>query len=101
MINGLSGILAGYNGTFDFKSGENYPTELNYSIMRIVNAFFGALCVPVAFMTAVELGYKPFGSILVAMMVLCGTLCQLMTSPIRRKLIFDHFEVGITDALRR
>ncbi|KAK6845146.1 dolichyl-phosphate-mannose--protein mannosyltransferase [Apiospora arundinis] len=38
---GLSGVLAGYNGTFEFKSGETYPEELNYTFMRAFNAFWG------------------------------------------------------------
>ena len=55
MLVGLSGYLAGYNGSFEFKSGEKYPEELNYTSMRVFNAFFGAVCIPTAYFTAREL----------------------------------------------
>jgi len=58
MLVGLSGFLAGYNGSFEFKSGETYPPELNYTFMRIFNAAFGALCVPLAYYTAKELKFR-------------------------------------------
>ncbi|RKF55345.1 Dolichyl-phosphate-mannose--protein mannosyltransferase 2 [Erysiphe neolycopersici] len=71
MLVGLSGYLAGYNGTYEFKSGEKYPAELNYSFMRAFNAFFGAVCVPLAYFTARELGFRRPATWLVALMVLC------------------------------
>jgi dolichyl-phosphate-mannose-protein mannosyltransferase len=71
MLVGLSGFLAGYNGSFEFKSGETYPPELNYTFMRVFNSTFGALCVPVAYFTAKELHFKKPVVWLVALMVLC------------------------------
>ncbi|KAI9684661.1 MAG: Protein O-mannosyltransferase 2 [Trizodia sp. TS-e1964] len=70
MLVGLSGYLAGYNGSFEFKSGETYPPELNYTFMRVFNATFGALCVPVAYYTARELNFRRLTVWLVTMMVL-------------------------------
>ncbi|KAI9807529.1 MAG: hypothetical protein M1825_005469 [Sarcosagium campestre] len=70
MLVGLSGLLAGYNGSFEFKSGEKYPDEVNYTFMRIFNATFGALCVPVAYMTARQLNFRRPTVWLVTMMVL-------------------------------
>ena len=70
MLVGLSGYLAGYNGSFEFKSGERYPEVVNYTIMRLFNSAFGALCVPVAYYTARELNLRRPAVWLVTMMVL-------------------------------
>lgn len=71
MLVGLSGYLAGYNGSFEFKSGEKYPEELNYTFMRAFNASFGALCIPLAYFTARELNFKRPAVWFVTLMVLC------------------------------
>ena len=51
MLVGLSGYLAGYNGSWDFPSGEKYPDYIDYTKMRLFNATFSALCVPLAYFT--------------------------------------------------
>ncbi|KAF2097867.1 dolichyl phosphate-D-mannose:protein O-D-mannosyltransferas-like protein [Rhizodiscina lignyota] len=71
MLVGLSGYLAGYNGSFEFKSGETYPDELNYTFMRVFNAAFGALCVPLAYWTAKEMNFRRQTVWLVTLAVLC------------------------------
>ncbi|RPB26310.1 dolichyl-phosphate-mannose-protein mannosyltransferase 2 [Terfezia boudieri ATCC MYA-4762] len=71
MLVGLSGYLAGYNGSFEFKSGEHYPEEVNYTFMRIFNAAFGALCVPLAYYTSKQLKFSKATTWLVTLMVLC------------------------------
>ncbi|KAK2607422.1 hypothetical protein N8I77_006094 [Diaporthe amygdali] len=71
LLVGLSGYLAGYNGSFEFKSGETYPEDVNYTFMRQFNAFFGAICVPMAYWTAKELNFKRPAVWLVTLMVLC------------------------------
>lgn len=58
MLVGLSGYLAGYNGSWDFPSGEAYPEYIDYVKMRIFNASFSAMCVPVAYFTAKAIGFK-------------------------------------------
>ena len=70
MLVGLSGYMAGYNGSFEFKSGEKYPEELNYTFMRLFNSAFGAMCVPVAYYTARELNFRRPTVWLVTLMVL-------------------------------
>ena len=70
MLVGLSGVLAGYNGSFEFKSGEKYPEELNYTFMRLFNSAFGAVCVPLAYYTARELNFRRPAVWLVTLMVL-------------------------------
>lgn len=68
---GISGYLSGHNGTFEFPSGEIYPSNLNYGFMRIFCAIIGALCIPLAYFTAIELNYSLYASLLVGLMVLC------------------------------
>jgi dolichyl-phosphate-mannose-protein mannosyltransferase len=78
MLVGLSGYMAGYNGSFEFKSGEVYPENLNFTFMRAFNATFGALCVPLAYYTAKELRLSKMGTWLVTLMVLCGMLLNCL-----------------------
>ena len=72
MLVGFSGLLAGYDGSFDFKSGETYPDTVNYTFMRIFGATFGALMVPLAYFTAVEFKLSRNAAVLAAAMVLLG-----------------------------
>lgn len=71
MLVGLSGVLAGYNGSFEFKSGEKYPEDVNYTFMRAFNAAFGIACIPMAYFTAKELKLTRPAVWLVTLMVLC------------------------------
>lgn len=70
MLLGLSGILARYNGSFAFESGTQYPTDVNYSVMRIFCAIFGALMVPIAYFTAIQLKFSRLACILMSSLVL-------------------------------
>lgn len=70
MLVGLSGYLAGYNGSFEFKSGEKYPEDVNFAFMRVFNAFFGIMCIPLAYFTARELNLRRPAVWLITMMVL-------------------------------
>ncbi|CCJ30725.1 unnamed protein product, partial [Pneumocystis jirovecii] len=67
---GLSGYLSGHNGTFIFESGTKYPKPVNYQFMRAFCAVFGALCIPLAYFTAIELNYSFYAAFLVGLMVL-------------------------------
>ena len=58
MLVGLSGYLAGYNGSWDFPSGEEYPDYLDYVKMRLFQATFSSLCVPMAYITAKAIGFS-------------------------------------------
>lgn len=66
----LSGYLAGYDGNFKFDSGNPFPDDMNYVFMRVFNAFFGILVTPLAYRTAVLLGYSQFTCWLVSLMVI-------------------------------
>lgn len=72
MLNGIAGMVAGYNGQFKFESGGVYPPELNYTFMRGFNAVFGALMVPLAYYTGVHLKLSAPAAIFLALLVLCG-----------------------------
>ncbi|KAI8973845.1 Dolichyl-phosphate-mannose-protein mannosyltransferase-domain-containing protein [Pilobolus umbonatus] len=67
---GFSGWIAGYNGSFNFDSGAVYPDDVNYTVMRIFNAFFGAMMVPVSYCTAVQFQMSFKACVLTATMVL-------------------------------
>ncbi|KAM9933439.1 hypothetical protein OXX80_006943 [Metschnikowia pulcherrima] len=58
MMVGLSGWLANYNGSWDFPSGEVYPDYIDYTKMRLFQATFSALCTPLAYFTAKEMGFS-------------------------------------------
>ncbi|KAK7455307.1 Dolichyl-phosphate-mannose--protein mannosyltransferase 2 [Stygiomarasmius scandens] len=77
MLVGLAGLLAGYDGSFDFKSGTQYPENVPYVAMRVMLATFGVGMVPLGWYTAVELGLSQWACHLVALMVLfdVGWLC--------------------------
>ena len=72
MIVGLVGLLSGYDGKYDFGSGEAYPASVPYVAMRVMLATFGVALVPLGWYTAVELGMSWMACHLVALMVLCG-----------------------------
>ncbi|KAH7906103.1 glycosyltransferase family 39 protein [Hygrophoropsis aurantiaca] len=71
MLVGLAGLLSGYDGGFDFKSGVEYPENVPYVAMRVMMATFGVALVPLGWYTAVELGMSSWACHLVALMVLC------------------------------
>ncbi|OAA67891.1 protein O-mannosyl transferase [Niveomyces insectorum RCEF 264] len=71
LLVGLSGYIAGYNGSFEFKSGEVYPPEIDFWTMRAFNALFGVFIVPMAYFTARELNFSRPAVWLVTLMVLC------------------------------
>lgn len=70
MLVGLAGYINGYNGTFEFTSASPYPEWVNFVGMRIFLATFGALAVPLGFLTAVALNLSPPACCLVAAMML-------------------------------
>lgn len=82
LLVGLSGYLAGYDGSFEFKSGNSYTPEVNYFAMRVFNCIFGILCTPFAYFTAVSLGFSQwsvwFISLLVVFEMLSLTLSKFI-----------------------
>lgn len=78
MLVGLAGWLAGYDGSFEFASGSDYPSTVNYVGMRMFLALFSALAVPFAYLTAVQLKLNKPASILVGLMTLLGIFIDLI-----------------------
>ncbi|KAK6903573.1 hypothetical protein I203_107078 [Kwoniella mangroviensis CBS 8507] len=77
MLVGLAGLLSGYGGGFEFKSGVEYPADVPYTSMRVILASFGVALVPLAWMTVGELGWSRWTRHWVTICVLCdiGWLC--------------------------
>ncbi|RXK40898.1 dolichyl-phosphate-mannose-protein mannosyltransferase [Tremella mesenterica] len=77
MLVGLAGLLSGYNGGFEFKSGVEYPEGLPYTTMRVMLASFGVALVPIAWWTSGEFGWSRWTRHWVTLCVLCdiGWLC--------------------------
>lgn len=82
LLVGLSGYLAKFDGSFKFDSGASFPEEHNIVFMRIFNCVFGILCTPLAYFTAMELGFGQlttwFVSLLVAFEMLSLTLSKFI-----------------------
>ncbi|KAG0218496.1 hypothetical protein BGX31_011584 [Mortierella sp. GBA43] len=68
----LSGIcaLSNYNGSFAFGNiGDPYPGWVPYVSMRTANAFLGALCAPMAYVTLKASGHGAIASSIAAVLV--------------------------------
>ncbi|KAI8806925.1 Dolichyl-phosphate-mannose-protein mannosyltransferase-domain-containing protein [Cladochytrium replicatum] len=89
---GMSGIIAQYNGSFAFESGAKYPTELNYPVMRIFCALFGAFTVPVAYYTALGMRLSSAAAVLIAVM----TLTDIAFLAISRFILLDSMLLFFT-----
>ncbi|ORX88490.1 glycosyltransferase family 39 protein [Basidiobolus meristosporus CBS 931.73] len=70
MLVALGGLISGYDGSFEFKSGEVYPGNLHYGVMRSFTALFGVVMVPLAYLTAIEFKFSKKAAFLSALMVL-------------------------------
>ncbi|KAF6763572.1 glycosyltransferase family 39 protein [Ephemerocybe angulata] len=70
MLVGLAGLLSGYGGSFEFKSGEVYSDTVPYVATRVMLATFGVLMVPLPWFTSVELGTSQWACHLTTLMVL-------------------------------
>jgi hypothetical protein len=81
MLVGLVGVLSGYGGGFDFKSGAPYGDKVPYTTMRVLMAMFGVGMVPVAWWTAGELGWSRQSRHLVTLCVLFGASPLFRVSP--------------------
>ncbi|PVU92696.1 hypothetical protein BB559_003632 [Furculomyces boomerangus] len=56
MLVGLSEYLTGFDGVFEFESGDDFPDDTNYVFIRMFNAMFGISMVPFAYFTMLNFG---------------------------------------------
>ncbi|CCK70225.1 dolichyl-phosphate-mannose-protein mannosyltransferase PMT2 KNAG_0D04860 [Huiozyma naganishii CBS 8797] len=92
MLVGLSGYIAGYNGSFSFTSGEEYPEYVDFVKMRIFNAAFSAMCVPVAYFTAKAIGF----SLPVVWFFTITVLCENSYTTLGRFILLDSMLLFFT-----
>ncbi|KAJ2006158.1 Protein O-mannosyltransferase 2 [Coemansia thaxteri] len=73
--------VAGHNGTYMFGSGEEYPAWVDYQLMRGLVSVFGAMAVPVAFLTCRRVAGAQWETAVLAAVFVCfdNALC-LMSS---------------------
>ncbi|CAG58931.1 uncharacterized protein GVI51_F00627 [Nakaseomyces glabratus] len=71
MLVGFSGYLAGYNGSWDFPSGQPYPDYVPFVKMRIFQGAVSALCVPMTYFAAKAIGFSLPTVWLTTILVLC------------------------------
>lgn len=69
MLIALTEWLAGFDGNFGFDSNHAYPAEVNYKRIRQYNAVFGALCTPIVYYTAKNMGLHSLTVSLITLMV--------------------------------
>jgi len=82
MLVAFVGLVSGYDGSFEFKSGEQYPSNVPYISMRVLLSFFGVAMVPLGWYTAKELHFSMRARHLVACMVLFGNCKVLLIVPV-------------------
>ncbi|KAJ2178668.1 Protein O-mannosyltransferase 2, partial [Coemansia sp. RSA 551] len=74
----LAEVVAGHNGTFNFKSGSAYPDYVNYTLMRIQMSLYGVALVPLAYLTCLQLNMSRSMAALAACFVLFdNALCVM------------------------
>ncbi|KAJ9053561.1 Protein O-mannosyltransferase 2 [Entomophthora muscae] len=74
----LGGLLAGYDGSFDFKHSE-FPPNVNYTCMRLFHALFGIGLVPLAYFTCDQLGLSRRVSLASASLILFDNAITLLS----------------------
>jgi dolichyl-phosphate-mannose--protein O-mannosyl transferase len=94
MLVGLAGYLAGYDGSFEFGSGTDYTSSVNYVGMRMFLACFSAFAVPFAYLTAVQLKFNKAACLLVGLM----TLADVGFIGIGRLVLLDSMLIFFTTA---
>ena len=75
MLCGLSEWIVGFNTSnsnirdYEFKSGSQYPDEINYYGMRVFQVIFSSLIIPVVWDTCLTINYSLLTSILITLLI--------------------------------
>jgi dolichyl-phosphate-mannose-protein mannosyltransferase len=77
MLIALGGWLGGYRGNWGFESEKVYPDDVPWRFWRAWCGVFGALTVPLAYYTALDMGLRQQGAILAGIMVLTGSFIHV------------------------
>lgn len=88
----LSGYLAGFDGNFKFGSGLSFPKDLDYVTMRVFNCVFGILCTPLAYQTAVLMGFSQFTVWFITLQVVFETVALTLS----KFILLDSFLLFFT-----
>lgn len=92
LLVGLSGYLAGYDGSFGFESGKSYPEPAKMMMMRKFNCMFGILCTPLAYYTAVDLQFGQHAVWFVTLLV----VFEMMSLTLSRFILLDSMLLFFT-----
>ncbi|QPG76933.1 hypothetical protein FOA43_004327 [Brettanomyces nanus] len=88
MLCGLSEYLAGFNNTeFMFESGKTYPDGTNLEAMRLFQAVFSTLVVPVCYYTCKQLGFTLWSTYFVTL----TTCLQISFIVLGKFILLDSF----------
>ncbi|KAJ1675201.1 Protein O-mannosyltransferase 2 [Spiromyces aspiralis] len=79
MLVAFAEAIAGHNGTFNFSSGQKYPSYVNYTLMRAQLALYGIALIPLAYLTCIQLNMSRRMSILAALFVLFDNAICVMS----------------------
>ncbi|KAJ2795423.1 Protein O-mannosyltransferase 2 [Coemansia guatemalensis] len=79
MLVALAEVVAGHNGTFNFKSGSKYPDYVDYRLIRMQVAMYGVALVPLAYLTCLQLRMSRAMAALAACFVLFDNAICVMS----------------------
>ncbi|KAJ2371435.1 Protein O-mannosyltransferase 2 [Coemansia sp. RSA 2607] len=78
MLVALAEVIAGHNGTFNFKSAKKYPEYVDYTFMRAQIALYGVALVPMAYLTCRHLHIsRPMATLAGCFVLFDNALCVM------------------------
>ncbi|KAJ1735285.1 Protein O-mannosyltransferase 2 [Coemansia biformis] len=78
MLVALAEVVAGHNGSFNFKSGTSYPAHVDYTLMRMQLAMYGIALVPLAYLTCLHLHMtRPMATLAACFVLFDNAICVM------------------------